>query len=181
MRSGQDAFSGADSTESDYKACGRPEPACRTKEREGGLVMTDRVALVGVDWGDKQHAFEIRGGDGRRRRGSFESRPEAVHAWVAELRGEYPKGTIAIALEQSRGALIYALSRYDFIELVPVQPARSAVYRKIARPSGAKSDPIDAGLVCDYVEKHGETIKAIAPTDPLTCELLLLSEWRRKF
>ena len=88
--------------------------------------MANRVAVVGVDWGDKQHAFEIRASDGRRRRGSFESRPEAVHAWVAELRGEYRGGTIAVAVEQNRGALIYALSRYDFIELVPVQPARSA-------------------------------------------------------
>jgi len=143
--------------------------------------MANRVAVVGVDWGDKQHAFEIRASDGRRRRGSFESRPEAVHAWVAELRGEYRGGTIAVAVEQNRGALIYALSRYDFIELVPVQPARSAAYRKMAHPSGAKSDPLDAGLLCDYVEKHGETIRAIAPTDPLTRELLLLSEWRRKF
>lgn len=142
--------------------------------------MTDRVALVGVDWGDKQHAFEIRGGDGRRRRGTFESRPEAVHAWVAELRSEYPAGTIAVALEQNRGALIYALSQYDFIELAPVQPARSAMYRKMAHPSGAKNDPLDAGVLCDYIEKHGETIKAIAPTDPLTRELLLLTEWRRK-
>lgn len=143
--------------------------------------MMDRVALVGVDWGDKQHAFEIRGKDGRRRRGSFESRPEAVHAWVAELRSEYPEGTIAVAVEQSRGALIYALSRYDFVELVPVQPARSAAYRKIAHPSGTKSDPIDAAMVCDYVEKHGETLQPIAPTDPLTRELLVLVEWRRKF
>lgn len=142
--------------------------------------MLDRVALVGVDWGNKQHAFEIRGRDGRRRHGFFESRPEAVHAWVAELRAEYPKGKIAVAIEQSRGALIYALSRYDFVELLPVQPARSAAYRKMAHPSGAKSDPIDATLICDYVDKHGETIKAIAPTDALTRELLVLVEWRRK-
>jgi hypothetical protein len=142
--------------------------------------MMDRVALVGVDWGDKEHAFEIRGKDGKRRGGVFESRPEAVHAWVAELRREYPTGTIAVAVEQNRGALIYALSRYDFIELLPVQPARSAGYRKIMHPSGAKSDAIDAALVCDYVDKHGETIRAIAPADPLTRELLVLVEWRRK-
>lgn len=99
---------------------------------------------------------------------------------MAELRAEYPKGKIAVAIEQSRGALIYALSRYDFVELLPVQPARSAAYRKMAHPSGAKSDPIDATLICDYVDKHGETIKAIAPTDALTRELLVLVEWRRK-
>jgi len=142
--------------------------------------MCERVALVGVDWGDKQHAYEVRGIDGTRRCDLFESRPEAVHAWVSGLRAEYPSGTIAVAVEQSRGALIYALSRYEFIEVIPVQPTRTAAYRGVARPSGAKSDPIDAGLICDYVEKHGETIRALSPTDAVTRELMILVEWRRK-
>jgi transposase len=143
--------------------------------------MNERVALVGVDWGDKNNAFEVRGADGKRRQGKFENRPEAVHAWVAELRREYPSGTIAVAIEQCRGALIYALSRYEFIELLAVQPARTAAYRKVARPSGAKNDPLDASLICDYVDKHGETLQALTAADPLTRELMLLVEWRRKF
>jgi transposase len=178
VRSGQDAFSDTDSTKADYKACARPGPACRTG---GRMVMADYVALVGVDWGDKKHAYEVRAMEGGAvRRGSFEQSAGAVHAWVAELRAQYPCGTIGVALEQSRGALVYALSRYEFIELLPLHPAQTAAYRAVVRPSGAKSDPLDAGLICDFVEKHGETVRPWRASDPLTRELLILVEWRRK-
>lgn len=142
--------------------------------------MVNRVAVVGLDWGDRQHAFQVRGSDGRRWSGSFGSRPEDIHAWVSELRGKYPSGTIAVVLEQSRGALLYALSRYEFLELLPVHPSRTASYRGVTRPSGAKSDPIDAALLCDYAEKHGELLQPVAASDEATRQLTVLVEWRRK-
>ena len=144
------------------------------------MVMTDRVALVGVDWGDKKHAFEVRGTDGKRRAGWIEHRPADIHEWVAGLREEYPNGKIAVAVEQSRGAFLYALSRYEFLELLPVHPSQTAALRGVVRPSGAKSDPIDATLVCDFVEKHGDQVRAWSAADPITRELQLLVEWRRK-
>lgn len=143
--------------------------------------MSDRVALAGVDWGDKEHAFEVRGTDGRIRRGVFEQRPEAISAWVAGLRAAYPTGTIAVAVEQSRGALLYALTAYDFVELLPVHPTRLSAYRAFVRPSGAKDDPMDAGLICDYAQKHPEDIRPWKPADAVTRELQVLVEWRRKF
>jgi transposase len=142
--------------------------------------MTGRVALVGVDWGDQKHAFELRGSDGTRRRGWIEHRPADIHEWVAGLREEYPDGKIAVAVEQSRGAFVYALSRYEFLELLPLNPSQTAALRGVVRPSGAKSDPIDAALVCDFVEKHGDQVRAWRAADPITRELQLLVEWRRK-
>jgi transposase len=142
--------------------------------------MTDRVALVGVDWGHKRHAFEVRGTGGTRRSGWIEHRPADIHEWVAGLREEYPSGKIAVAVEQSRGAFVYALSRYEFVELLPLHPSQTAALREVVRPSGAKSDPIDATLVCDFVEKHGDQVRAWSAADPITRELLLLVEWRRK-
>jgi transposase len=133
-----------------------------------------------VDWGDKKHTFEVRGGDGRVWSGEIAQQPEAIHDWVAQLRRTYPTGTIGVATEQSRGTLIYALSRYDFIELLPVHPARTAAYRRFVRPSGAKNDSMDAALICEYVQKHGQDIRPWHPADPITRELLLLVEWRRK-
>jgi transposase len=141
----------------------------------------DRVVLVGVDWGEQKHVYQVRTADGRRGSGSFESKPEAVHEWVRQLRAEYPAGTIEVAVELDHGPLIYALSEYEFVRLVPVQPARTSAYRRVARPSGAKSDPIDAELICDYVEKHSEIAKPLVRADPLTRELEVLVEWRRKF
>lgn len=144
------------------------------------MVMTDRVALVGVDWGDKKHAYEVRGTDGTRRTGWIEHRPADIHQWVAGLRGEYPNGKIAVAVEQSRGAFVYALSRYEFLELLPVHPSQTAALRGVVRPSGAKNDPVDAALVCEFVDKHGDQVRAWSAADPITRELLLLVEWRRK-
>ena len=142
--------------------------------------MADRVALVGVDWGDKKHTFEVRTREGMVWQGAIEQRPEAVHGWVGELRARFPEGTIAVAVEQSRGALVYALGRYEFIEIVPLHPRQTAAYREVVRPSGAKSDPIDAALICDFVERHGDQVRSWYAADPLTRELLLLVEWRRK-
>lgn len=142
--------------------------------------MTDRVALVGVDWGDKKHAFEVRGADGKRRRGWIEHRPADIHEWVAKLRAEYPDGKLAVAVEQTRGAFVYALSRYEFVELLTVHPSQTAAFRGVVRPSGAKSDPIDAALICEFVERHAEQVRVWSAADPITRELLLLVEWRRK-
>jgi len=86
-----------------------------------------------------------------------------------------------VAVEQSRGALLYALSAYDFLELLPVHPTRLAAYRAFVRPSGATDDPADAGLICDYAHKHPEDIQPWKPSDAATRELQVLVEWRRKF
>lgn len=142
--------------------------------------MKDRVALVGVDWGDKKHAYEVRDPDGSRRRGWIEHRPADVHEWVAGLRAAYAEGKIAVAVEQTRGAFVYALSRYEFIELLAVHPSKTAAYRGVVRPSGAKSDSADATLICDFVERHPDQVRAWSAADPITRELLLLVEWRRK-
>jgi len=140
----------------------------------------DRVALAGVDWGKSENAFVVRGKDGAVWRDRFPQTPQGVHLWAAALRSRYPEGKVAVALEQSRGALIYALSTYDFIELLTVHPSQTAAYRGVARPSGAKSDPIDADLIYDFVEKHSEKVRALQAVDALTRELTLLVEWRRK-
>ncbi len=140
----------------------------------------DRVALAGVDWGKSENAFVVRGKDGAVWRDRFPQTPQGVHLWAAALRARYPEGKVAVALEQSRGALIYALSTYDFIELLTVHPSQTAAYRGVARPSGAKSDPIDADLIYDFVEKHSEKVRTLPAVDALTRELTLLVEWHAR-
>jgi hypothetical protein len=41
---------------------------------------------------------------------------------------------------------VYALQKYDFIVLFPINPATLARYRQAFKPSGAKDDPTDAEL-----------------------------------
>src|SRR5258707_3430788 len=99
------------------------------------------AALVGIDWGDKKHAWALQvEGSSQIERGEMPHTPEAIQEWVAELRQRFPTGCLAIALEQSRGPLGFALSKYEHLVLYPIHPTSAADYRRVFRPSGAKSD-----------------------------------------
>lgn len=142
--------------------------------------MESVECVVGVDWSDQEHAYALRTADGGEERGKFSSRPEAVHDWVAALRKHYPDGKIVIALEQSRGALMYALSMYAFIDLVPINPRAAKSYRDSLHLSGAKDDPVDAALIRDFVCYHRGQLRVWQADDPITRKLRLLVEGRRQ-
>lgn len=138
-----------------------------------------RVAWVGIDWSDQKHAYAVRGADGREGCGEFSAAPEAVHEWVARMREQYGGGTIVVGLEQSRGALLYALSAYDFLELIPINPRAASAYRESLRLSGAKDDPVDAALIRDFVATHLNDLRVWRADDAVTRRLRLLVEQRR--
>jgi len=61
---------------------------------------------------------------------------------------------VAVALEQSRGSLVFTLTKYEHLAIFPVHPAVLVNYRKSFRPSGAKNDPSDARLLLDIFLLH---------------------------
>jgi transposase len=136
---------------------------------------------VGLDWADQRHEIRLAavGSEGTE---SFtvEQKPAALHAWVGQLRARFRQGKIAVALEQSRGAVIYALMNYDFLLLYPIPPKTLARYREAFATSGAKSDPSDADLLLELVRTHADRLRAWQPDDALTRQLRLLGEHRRK-
>ena len=139
------------------------------------------VAWVGLDWADQRHEIRLQAaGSPRLESFSVEQKPEVFQAWVAELRARFPQGRIALALEQSRGAVIYALMNYDFFLLYPIPPKTLARYREAFASSGAKSDRSDADLLLELVRTHGDRLRAWQPDDALTRQLRLLVEYRRK-
>lgn len=139
------------------------------------------VAWVGLDWADQRHAIRLQAaGSDVLESFTVEQEPEALHAWVAALRARFPQGKIALALEQSRGAVIYALMNYDFLLLYPLPPKTLARYREAFVPSGAKSDRGDADLLLELVRTHADRLRAWQPDDALTRQLRLLVEYRRK-
>lgn len=141
----------------------------------------DVAAWIGLDWADRGHEIRLQpAGSDTSESLSVEQKPEALHAWVAELRTRFPEGKIALALEQSRGAVIYALMNYDFFLIYPVPPKALARYREAFTTSGAKSDPGDAGLLLELVRMHRDRLRAWQPDDELTRQLRLLVEHRRK-
>ena len=93
-RFGRDAYSGAVPTRTDYKACAAPKPSVLLDGEEGAM---DWVACVGVDWGDKKHAYAIRARDGTKSAGIMGSSAEEVHEWARALREQFPTGMIVLA------------------------------------------------------------------------------------
>jgi hypothetical protein len=87
---------------------------------------------------------------------------------------------IAVALEQSRGALVCALIRYRRLTIYPVPPAASAGFRAFAAPSGSKSDGQDAGMLLDMLLWHREKFRALRPDDEQTRKLQALVELGRQ-
>ncbi len=91
--------------------------------------------------------------------------PNALHEWVDKQRERFGNRKIAIAIEQRRGAVVYALMTYDFVVLYPINPKSLAKFREALRPSKAKDDPTDADLLLELVTKHRDRLRAWNPED----------------
>ncbi len=145
-------------------------------------TSSDYAAYVGLDWADRVHQICLRAaGSTRDEQTKLENTPEALHGWANELRARFPDGKIAVALEQSRGPVIYALSMHAPLELFPLNPAMVTKYREAAKAaSGTKNDPLDACLQCELVRLHRDWLRPLAPLPADTRELLLLVETRRR-
>lgn len=144
-------------------------------------TKSDYAAYVGLDWADRVHQVCLRAaGSTRDEQTKLKNTPEELHGWANELRARFPDGKIAVALEQTRGPVICALSMHGHLELFPLNPARVTKYREAANAaSGAKNDPLDAALQCELVRLHRDWLRPLAPLPADTRELLLLVEARR--
>lgn len=139
------------------------------------------AAFVGLDWADRSHRVCLRAaGSDHDEQCDLEHEPLALQTWAHELRARFPQGKIAVALEQSKGPLIYALMRYAHLELFPLNPATLAKYREAATAaSGAKDDPLDARLACEIVRLHRNWLRPLALLPAEVRELQMLCEARR--
>ena len=111
---------------------------------------------------------------------TLEQKPEVLQLWVAELRCRFPQGQVAMALEQRRGSLFYALMNYDFLLLYPIPPKALADYRKALYSSGGKDDPVDAELLLEFLRKHPHRFRPWVADDAQTRLIGLLGEHRRQ-
>jgi transposase len=138
------------------------------------------IAYVGIDWADQKHdiclfdpstqTFEL---------SVINSKPEAIADWVEGLRKRFPQGAITICTEQKRGPLIYALCKYEFFVIYPVNPHTVAKYRQAFAPSRAKADPTDAHILVELLRKHRDQLQAWQPSSAQLRSLQQLVESRR--
>lgn len=139
------------------------------------------AAYIGLDWADQHHDLCLQAaGSQQRETTRLEHKPETLAAWVTQLRQRFQGRPVAIALEQSRGALLYALMHYDFLVLYPVNTNTLASYREAFTPSGAKDDPDDAQLLLEVLCLHRDKLRPWKADDSLTRTIRLLAEYRRK-
>jgi len=144
-------------------------------------TQNDYAAFIAIDWADRQHVFSLQvAGQSTKETGTLEQKPEVIGPWVARLRERFGGRPVAIAVEQSRGALIHALLTYDFIVIYPLHPTTVAKFREAFKSSGAKSDPLDTDQILQILTKHRELLKPLNPDTEQTRLLARLVEDRRK-
>lgn len=143
--------------------------------------MEHFAAYIGLDWSDQKHDLcLVETATRSLERSIIKQTPEALNEWASALRCRFHGARVAVCLEQSRGPLIYALLKYDFLVLYPVNPKTLAKFREAFSPSRAKDDPQDAEYLVELLIHHRDRLKAWRPDDEQTRELQLLVEHRRR-
>ncbi len=143
-------------------------------------VSTPYIAYVGIDWADQKHDLCLFDPSTQQFEHSVVgAQPEAIASWVEGLRNRFPTGAIALCTEQKRGPLIYALCKYDFFVIYPINPHTVAKYRQAFAPSRAKADPTDARILVELLLKHPDKLQAWRPSSAKLRSLQHLVESRR--
>ncbi len=145
------------------------------------VAEPDWAALIAIDWADQKHDWAMAvPGENIRERGQVTHTPEALDVWVGQLRQRFGDRPIALALEQSRGALLFTLSKYANLVLYPLHPGTASCFRQAMYPSGSKSDPLDADVQLDLLLKHRDRLQVWKPDTEETRLLQFLVEDRRR-
>jgi hypothetical protein len=127
------------------------------------------AAFLAIDWADEKHVWSLQeANSSTRERGEVNSMPEAIEAWVAQMSQRFAGRPIAVAVEQTRGALVFMVSKYEQLHIFPVPPAMTANLRKAFYSSGAKNDPADTDLLLDLVQRHREKLRRLSPDTEAT-------------
>jgi transposase len=142
---------------------------------------TDFAAYIGLDWGDKTHAFAWDNASAKAptQTGSLVNSPEVMHTWLQDLAKRFEGRPVALAVETSRGPLIHLFGAYPWLRVYPIHPATSSRYRAAFKPSGAKDDLPDALLLLELVRDLRHKLRPLQLAEPATRQLAALVELRR--
>jgi len=144
------------------------------------IVKGKFAAYIGMDWGDKEHVYRIKDSKSDQiKEQKLTQRPDILQKWVSDLQRTYPGEKIAIAIEQSKGAVINFLRQYDFVVVFVVNPKLAAKYRQAFKSSGAKDDGNDSGFILDILTRHRDRLTPWRIEDDTTRMLQILTEKRR--
>ena len=139
------------------------------------------AAFIGIDWADTKHDICLQVASSEEREFAvLPHRADAIEAWAAALRQRFAGRPVAVSLELAKGPLVYALQKYDFLVLFPINPSTLAKYREAFTPSHAKADPTDAELALELLVRYRAKLKALQPQSAAMRMLLRLVEQRHR-
>lgn len=138
------------------------------------------TAFIGIDWADTKHDVCVQAANQDAREFSvIPHKVEDIEEWAQSLYFQFG-GPMAVAVELSKGPIVYALQKFDFFVIFPINPLTLAKYREAFSPSRAKDDPTDAELALDILFKHPERFQPLSPQGKEMRALVTLTENRRK-
>jgi hypothetical protein len=84
----------------------------------------DYAAWIGMDWGSDKHAICLQPAQcsAAVEHCTLEQKPEALHGWFMNLLNRFSGRKVAIAIEQTRGAVIHFLLGLDSVHIFPIHP-----------------------------------------------------------
>ena len=131
------------------------------------------AALIGIDWANAKHDICLRAaGSEAIEHSVVKHSPEAIDAWVRELRQRFGPTPIAIALELDKGPLVYALQKHDGLVLFPVNPTtlRSIVKRsRLREPRTIQAMPSSRSSCCCATPRRSKGSSRKARRCALSC------------
>jgi transposase len=143
--------------------------------------MSHFAAFLGIDWANTKHDLCLITATSQQKEfRTLKHTPEALQDFFLDLRRRFAGQPIAVAVEQARGPLLFALLKYEFLTLYPIHPTTLARYREAFSPSRAKDDPTDAEYAAELLLHHRDRLTAWEPDDPTTRTLQFLVEQRRR-
>jgi len=136
--------------------------------------------VIGLDRSDKKADLcLIDTHSGRHTQQTIDTSPESLQHWQAQLKRDYPKARVAIALEQPALNLIGFLESIGWIDLYALNPITLQKYREAFVTSRAKDDTKDASYLADLLLSHHDKLPLWKPEDTQTRLLQQLVRHRR--
>ncbi len=144
------------------------------------LTKTNYKAFVGIDWANDKHDLCVQDpSTGKREFSIIKHDVNEIDKWVKGIHKRFGS-PIAVAVELTKGPIVYALQRYEFVVIVPINPTTLAKYRTAFKPSKAKDDPTDAELALELMLRYPNHFPPLNQQSVNMRKLMFLVEHRRK-
>jgi transposase len=127
--------------------------------------------LAGFDWAKQHHQIVILDARGQTVAELRFAHDAAGWQQFRQRLAAFP--ALGVVIETCQGAAVEKLLESG-VTVYPIAPKRAQAYRQRHRPSGDKSDFVDAWSMADALRVDGAAWKALAAEDPVVQQLRLL-------